>query len=928
MDDGNFSPAAIHGPSFASDMDFDYVNELLGDGCWLETVQGSDFLQQCPSDFGNLSNSQFLWSPSDTFLSENIFGQLDESNKEQRLRLSVPGSSSLDESQKGSGLRLSVPGSSSLDESQKGSDAEIQKNKQELVSLAGFSGQPGYRIDETEIGRRWWIGPNATAGPKISIMERLVRAIGYIKESSKDKDVLIQIWVPIDLNGRRVLTTNDQPFIVDSNSASLASYRNISLDFQFSAEKNSNIAEGMPGRVFLDKVPEWTPDVRFFRNDEYSRVGYAQTHNVRGTLALPVFDRGSQTCLGVIEVVTTKQTVKAELDSVCKALKAVDLSSTESQSTKKANTCIQSYHSAIPEILEVMKSTCLAHKLPLAQTWMPCIQQGKEGCRHSTENYIHCVSTVDDACYVADPNDKGFHEACSEHHLLRGQGVAGKAFTTNEPCFYDDITSFGKTEYPLSHHARMFGLHAAVAIRLRSIHTGAADFVLEFFLPKDCREPEEHKKMLGSLSITIQKTCKSLRVVTDGELAKDTITSASASVAPSSNNSLRASKMNQACSDVYSHEMSSRPGSITDQSRNVAPFIQKEEPTELTYEKSTVTQPNSLGLNFVDYNAIEEGSSRNMDGARDTKRIKAEKTITFEVLQQHFAGSLKDAAKSLGVCPTTLKRICRKQGIKRWPSRTFKKVGHSLEKLQRVIDSVQGPSGTFQIGSFYSNFPELASPSSKSGITNQFSASKLSTVPKSLNEQHLRNPTTSKSPSTSCSQSSSSSQSASSTSHHKTSSSEDTTIRETADEGSLKRTRSDAHMYHLGQEDLKLLPRSQSHVTLSESLPPLPKNLRKELDGTRLKVTYGDDKIRIRMQNHWQLEQLRQEIARRFNVDGSSEMQLKYLDDDSEWVLLTCDADWEECLDVCLSTSGSTIKLSLHAPPHLLGSSLVSNSPP
>ncbi|MEI4867114.1 hypothetical protein, partial [Klebsiella pneumoniae] len=87
----------------------------------------------------------------------------------------------------------------------------------------------------------------------------------------------------------------------------------------FSAEKNSNIAEGMPGRVFLGKVPEWTPDVRFFRSEEYSRVGFAQTHNVRGTLALPVFDRGSQTCLGVIEVVTTTQTVKAELDGVCKA---------------------------------------------------------------------------------------------------------------------------------------------------------------------------------------------------------------------------------------------------------------------------------------------------------------------------------------------------------------------------------------------------------------------------------------------------------------------------------------------------------------------------------------------------------------------------------------------------------------------------------
>jgi hypothetical protein len=78
----------------------------------------------------------------------------------------------------------------------------------------------------------------------------------------------------------------------------------------------------MPGRVFLGKVPEWTPDVRFFRNDEYPRVNHAQQCDVRGTLALPVFEQGSRTCLGVIEVVTTSQKIKylPELESVCKAL--------------------------------------------------------------------------------------------------------------------------------------------------------------------------------------------------------------------------------------------------------------------------------------------------------------------------------------------------------------------------------------------------------------------------------------------------------------------------------------------------------------------------------------------------------------------------------------------------------------------------------
>jgi hypothetical protein len=100
-----------------------------------------------------------------------------------------------------------------------------------------------------------------------------------------------------------------------------------------------------------------------------------------------------------------------------------------------------SYKDALPEILEVLRAACLTHKLPLAQTWVTCAQQGKRGSRHSDENYRYCISTIDEACFVNEAETRGFHETCSEHHLLRGEGVAGKAFTTNQPCFLPDIGS-------------------------------------------------------------------------------------------------------------------------------------------------------------------------------------------------------------------------------------------------------------------------------------------------------------------------------------------------------------------------------------------------------------------------------------------------------------------------------------------------------
>lgn len=179
------------------------------------------------------------------------------------------------------------------------------------------------------------------------------------------------------------------------------------------------------------------------------------------------------------------------------------------------------------EITDVLRAMCHAHRLPLALTWIPCSYidgaddkrvalLAKKTSMSSNEKYILCIEET--ACYVNDVTIQGFVHACSEHHLEEGQGIVGKALQSNIPFFFPDVKEYDISEYPLVHHARKFGLNAAVAIRLKSTNTGIDDYILEFFLPVNMRGASEQQLLLDNLSCTMQRICKTLRTVLDSEL--------------------------------------------------------------------------------------------------------------------------------------------------------------------------------------------------------------------------------------------------------------------------------------------------------------------------------------------------------------------------------------------------------------------------
>ncbi|XP_048132847.1 protein NLP7 isoform X2 [Rhodamnia argentea] len=855
------------------------------------------------------------------------------------------------------------------------------------------------------------------------IKERMTQALRYFKEST-EQHVLAQVWVPVKNGGQHVLTTSGQPFVLGPITDGLHQYRMVSLMYLFSVDGENDGVLGLPGRVFQQKLPEWTPNVQYYTSKEYSRLDHAVHYNVRGTLALPLFEPSGQSCVGVLELIMTTQKINyaPEVDKVCKALEAVNLKSSEILDHSNLQICNAGRHNALAEILEILTVVCETYKLPLAQTWVPCwhgsVLADGGGLKKSCSSFDGscmgqiCMSTTDVAFYVVDAHMWGFREACVEHHLQKGQGVAGRAFLSQSSCFCKDITQFCKNEFPLVHYARMFGLTSCFAICLRSSYTGNDDYILEFFLPPGIVDSSEQLSLLSSLLSTMRKHVKSLMVASGKTLQKE-------------------GKSIEIIDAVLNERLDSRVD-VLQIPTNYLPNRGASKPLDSSKQlvvdviDATNDEVNAV-IAIASENAVTFPENNVMKKKSEKKRGKAEKCVSLEVLQQYFAGSLKDAAKSLGVCPTTMKRICRQHGISRWPSRKINKVNRSLSKLKRVIESVQGAEETFRISALATSplpvaVGSISWPSSLKGSNEQnppedkaFEArgERMNPSPSKLpgtdeeaatqNKSHERVPpeeqllnehggfprefagASNRSKSKSVEREHSSSTPTSHGSCQGSPANESLPVKDESgsphNDQCIKRGGSPEMMFKStnalnfsaaysvpdalavtglqepfggmpiedtgSSKDLRNLCPSVADAVLEDRVPesswtnPPCSDMaskqaatflrttpgttpRQDMTSVTIKATYREDIIRFRISLSSSIVELREQVAKRLKLDVGT-FDIKCLDDDHEWVLIACDADWQECMDISRSSGCNMIRLLVHDVMASLGSSCESS---
>ncbi|TVU26061.1 hypothetical protein EJB05_28590 [Eragrostis curvula] len=760
-----------------------------------------------------------------------------------------------------------------------------------------------------------------------TLQERMLRALALLKGASGDEPILAQVWMPVRNGDHQVLTTADQPFLLDER---LTGYREISRQFTFAATQGSGLFLGLPGRVFLSGMLEWTSNVMYYNSSEYLRVDHAMRHEVRGSLALPVFDKSSISCCSVLELAMTKEKDNfcSEIDAICNALQLIDNIGTLQSvdlSTVKAQTSPQrltrNKDSAFMEILDVLRAACHAHMLPVALAWVPACSSSNANASikygHQARNsasrkkYFLCIQ--ESACFVNDIRMHDFVRACSEHPLEQGEGIAGNAILSNNPSFSSDVREYDMGDYPLAHHARKFGLHAAVAIRLRSTLTGNDDYVLEFFLPLLCNGGEEQQLLLDSISVTMQRACRSLRTVSDAELMED---------APEMATDDKGSEIKCASSDisVSTGVKYNSPSDIRTSTRPVNHFgSTTEQPRDKRHANKLKPSKASCG---------------------EKRRVSSEKNVSLSVLQKYFAGSLKDAAKSIGVCPTTLKRICRQQGIMRWPSRKIKKVNRSLRKIQNVISSMEGVSRELKYDPATGFLISSASPSRKpwqmsaeldntDSLLTEPELSELKVEPDCdaypfcLNDGLCRK--------------------------------SDTVHRDNVSYLTKEPTSSLEHVWIAGvhQKDASRDPLSMpqqcntDNKNIEQSLPSSssmtsssgdsgsshgtfkvcvkPRKDNKSNVAIIVKAFYKDDTLRFRLLPTMKYQQLLLEVAKRLKLSVGT-FQLNYKDDEDEWVILASDADLQECRDMIDTTRLHILKVQVRDVPYVAGISSGSTS--
>nr|XP_043615778.1 protein NLP6-like [Erigeron canadensis] len=506
------------------------------------------------------------------------------------------------------------------------------------------------------------------------IREKITSALKVLR--FRERHVLVQFWSPVSVRNRWLLTTWDQPFGVGMADEGLYLHRRkselraIIVDGEFKEEL------GPPGRVYSQKLPEWSLDI----NDGNS------CYDIYGYIDLPVFQSSGDSCVGVLEIITSSSYVDYafEVQEISRALKKQNLKSPIAFEDPSFYVADERRQRELDRIFGALKTVCDSECLPLAQTWAlsgyssSVARSGilEQSCSSFNKCCIGkvCMSSAELPFYVRDLSKWGFREACRERHLQKSQGVAGRSLSSCGTCFCRNVTELDEEDYPLVPSARISGLASCIAIYLKSLELNA-EYVIEFYLPTISANASGIKRLMK----LVKQQFKSpfwmevnvkfpLQVIGGVPLdwnhesppSRITLLTGKGKVQPDTEVMAKDDNVENKPSNSGASAVPSR-------------------------EKGIDNFDNNAGNTQRIQSHLSKGSTR--------KRKRSESLFTSKEIKKHFGKTMDQAAADLKVSRSTLKRICRNLGIARWPYRNGLDMSDPLTKIDETDVAVHKSEG-------------------------------------------------------------------------------------------------------------------------------------------------------------------------------------------------------------------------------------------
>lgn len=488
---------------------------------------------------------------------------------------------------------------------------------------------------------------------------------------------LVQVWMPDLLaDGSVVLQTRGLAFSISGVGDLLALFRCVSCRYQFAADTSKPHLMGVIGRVYSSAQPELCYDVQQYDRAVYLRASEAQWCGVHSTLVTPVYLSASrERPAAVVEV--------SHHDKDVKFPEIVNRLSSCLESVKLYTTDINFSHVRIG-----------------LRSWPVDFTSLEEGVLKNESGVVY--------------NREGEHGLADVKHVLwTDRGNKKDCDESNDP-LVGQLQGCCATLGPqLGDHTRVSRVSSLPPLRIPS---------RKEYVCKSASGPLSRPNFLGQHGYVCRSSSGPLSrprpLLTSGCATPSSLPPAWAmglgsptgleyAVTQTDHSMQQPALPGTATSGVQDImgpdvQASSELAAVTTPAALASPLPSLDVPAQPDFLSSASdlsdipdpkeqdsTLPSKDKQNEDDGSdgkggkSSAEGTPSSGPNAKNDNRLGggAGKRLTFKELQACFGVGLKEAAAQLGICPTTLKRACRRNGVSRWPSRQISKLSKAWRQM-------------------------------------------------------------------------------------------------------------------------------------------------------------------------------------------------------------------------------------------------------